>query len=132
MGIVRSDKDTVRPKTTSIERSKIVLAVALEFAAKEMLSRLMDNTRRGQIKDKDLGDFVDKTAKYVLPRDIRIRISDPEVLQAIAQVTAEMLPEGEFQTWLTRVGIALEGKAISKNMVSTGVSPEDVMEDNIG
>lgn len=92
MGIVRSDKDTVRPKTTSIERSKIVLAVALEFAAKEMLSRLMDNTRRGQIKDKDLGDFVDKTAKYVLPRDIRIRISDPEVLQAIAQVTAEMLP----------------------------------------
>lgn len=117
-----------KPRTTSIERSKVVLAVALELAARELVSRLLDDRYRKQIKDKDLGDFIDKSAKYVLPRDIRIRVADPEVLQAIASVTAEMLPEGEFQTWLTRVSISLEGTAIAKNMATTGMSPEDVME----
>lgn len=92
-----------------------------------MLVRLMNETRRSQIKDKDLGDFIDKSAKYVLPRDIRIRISDPEVLQSIAAVTAEMLPEGQFQTWLQRVGMTLEGTAISKNMATTGLTPEEVL-----
>lgn len=103
------------------------MAVALELAAKEMVVRLLDPKRRSEIKDKDLGDFVDKTAKYVLPRDIRIRVADPEILQAIASVTAELIDENLFQLWLTRVNIALEGSAISKNMTATGLSAEDVV-----
>ena len=65
---------------------------------------------------------MDKAAKYVLPRDIRIRVSDPQVLQAIAAITAELLPEDVFQRWLERVSVALEGSAVSKHMATTGIT----------
>jgi len=116
-----------KPNLNSIERSKIIVAVALELAATEMVKRLMDQSKREQIKDKDLGDWVDKAAKYVLPRDIRIRVSDPQVLQAIAAITAELLPEEVFQRWLERVSVALEGSAVSKHMATTGITIDDVI-----
>ena len=127
----RDNGDTPKPKPNAIERSKIVLAVVLEQAALEMAKRLMDPKRRAKIRDKELGDWVDKTAKYILPRDIRIRVSDPAVLQAIAGITAELMPEDVFQTWLSGVQIALEGAAISKHAVTTGVDISDVVEGEV-
>lgn len=131
MTIVRRPEEEQKrtaPVLDPMERTKMAMLAVLSLTVSEQYRRLCNVELREAMKDKDLADWSDKAAKYLLPRDIRISIADPLVLQSIARMTAELMEPEAMEMWTMRLQGLLAGTAVSKHMKANSVTI-DMVED---
>lgn len=124
--VVAPPKDK-RLVTDHLERAKIKGKIILDMLSEEVITRLADDQQRAAMSNKDLADYWDKFAKALLPRDVRVRVADPETLQLIVSITVTFLEDAETaRQWLTEVTNAMKGSAIMSQMANTGAKFEDI------